>query len=48
MSDNFPGLDKGHGFFKVIKKNQSERDNYHWEQEEVKEKKKEEIEAQVY
>ena len=48
MSDgDFPGLNKGHGFYKVIEKNQSERDSYHWEQKELKEKKREEIEAHV-
>ena len=33
----FPGLNKAHGFFHLIKKNQRDRDCYHQEQEEWKE-----------
>jgi len=32
----FPGLNKAHGFFNMIKRNQRDRDNYHQEREEWK------------
>ena len=30
----FPGLNKAHGFFNLIERNQRDRDNYHQEREE--------------
>lgn len=33
----FPGLNKAHGFFSLIERNQRDRDTYHQEQEEWKE-----------
>jgi hypothetical protein len=33
----FPGLNKAHGFFHLIKRNQKDRDCYHQEREEWKE-----------
>ena len=33
----FPGLNKAHGFFNLIKRNQRDRDTYHQEQEELRE-----------
>lgn len=33
---SFPGLNKSHGFFHLIKRNQRDRDSYHQEQEEWK------------
>lgn len=32
----FPGLNKAHGFFNLIKRNQKDRDSYHQEQEQWK------------
>lgn len=32
----FPGLNKAHGFFHLIKRNQTDRDSYHREQEDWK------------
>ena len=34
---SFPGLNKRHGFFHVIERNQLARDSYHWQQEQKKE-----------
>ncbi len=34
--EQFPGLNKAHGFFYMIKKNQRDRDSYHQEREEWK------------
>lgn len=34
---SFPGLNKAHGFFNLIERNQKDRDSYHQEQEERKE-----------
>ena len=31
--ERFPGLNKRHGFFKAIERNQLARDSYHWQQE---------------
>ena len=33
---DFPGLNKKHGFFKVIERNQKDRDDYHHKQEPIK------------
>lgn len=33
---SFPGLNKSHGFFSLIERNQKARDSYHQEQEEVR------------
>lgn len=33
----FPGLNKAHGFFHLIKRNQKDRDSYHQQQEERRE-----------
>lgn len=35
-ADPFPGLNKSHGFFDLIKRNQQDRDSYHQQQEECK------------
>ena len=34
---SFPGLNKAHGFFSMIERNQRDRDTYHQEREEWKE-----------
>lgn len=50
MSDgdeNFPGLNKAHGFFRVIERNQVSRDQYHKKHELWKEEKKREQDAEV-
>ena len=31
--ERFPGLNKRHGFFKAIERNQVSRDDYHWSEE---------------
>ena len=31
--EKFPGLNKRHGFFKAIERNQVSRDDYHWSEE---------------
>lgn len=36
-NEDFPGLNKRHGFFRAIERNQLIRDAYHREQEEKKE-----------
>ncbi len=33
---SFPGLNKSHGFFNLIERNQRDRESYHQEQEERK------------
>lgn len=33
----FPGLNKSHGFFHLIERNQRDRESYHHQQEEMKE-----------
>lgn len=35
--EDFPGLNKRHGFFRAIERNQHARDSFHWQQEEQKE-----------
>ena len=34
--EKFPGLNKRHGFFRAIERNQVSRDDYHWSEEERK------------
>lgn len=34
--EQFPGLNKAHGFFNLIKRNQRDRDSYHQEVEEMR------------
>lgn len=36
QSESFPGLNKAHGFFSMIEKNQRSRDTYHQKMEEWK------------
>ena len=43
----YPGLDKRHGFFQVIKKNQVSRNEYHWSRQEWHQRRKETVEAEV-
>ena len=43
----YPGLDKRHGFFQVIKKNQVSRNDYHWSRQEWQQRRKETVEAEV-
>lgn len=43
----YPGLDKRHGFFQVIKKNQFSRNEYHWSRQEWQQRRKETVEAEV-
>ena len=45
--DNFPGLNKRHGFFRVIERNQMSRDEYHKKHELWREEKKKELDAEV-
>ena len=43
----YPGLDKRHGFFQVITKNQVSRNEYHWTREEWQQRRRETVEAEV-
>lgn len=43
----YPGLDKRHGFFRVINKNQVSRDEYHWNQQERQQRRKETLQSEV-
>lgn len=45
--ENFPGLNKRHGFYKVIQRNQVSRDDYHKKNELWREEKKKELDAEV-
>jgi hypothetical protein len=45
--ESFPGLNKRHGFFRIIEKNQSDRDSYHWQHEDYKVQKREEVDSKV-
>ena len=44
---HYPGLDKRHGFFQVIKKNQVSRNEYHLTRQEWQQRRKETVEAEV-
>ena len=39
----FPGVDKHHGFFKAVERNQVSRDGYHKEQKIWQERRKQEV-----
>lgn len=45
--EQFPGLNKRHGFFKVIEKNQTARGEFHQKQEEWLEQRRQNVESQV-
>ena len=45
--EQFPGLNKRHGFFKVIEKNQTARGEFHQKQEEWLEQRRQNLESQV-
>ena len=47
QEDQFPGLNKRHGFFKVIEKNQTARGDFHRKQEEWLEQRRQSVESQV-
>ncbi len=48
QDEYFPGLNKKHGFFRVIERNQVSRDEYHKKHELWKEEKKNELDTEVH
>ena len=40
VDERFPGINKAHGFFEMVKRNQLERDQYHWAEEQRREAKR--------
>lgn len=47
VTEYFPGLNKKHGFYRVIERNQESRDEYHKAHELWKEEKRKEQDAEV-
>ena len=45
QQEPFPGLNKAHGFFSLIERNQRERDTYHQKMEERKQVRLEDVSA---